>query len=422
MKNNKIAIIGLGYVGLPVAVLFSKKYKVIGYDINTKRIKELNKFNDTTLEISNNQLKDSLTHNLTITHDISDIKDSNVYIITVPTPIKNNKSPDLGPLLKATKSIGGILSKGDIVIYESTVYPGCTEEECVPILESSSGLSYNNDFYCGYSPERINPGDKEHTIEKIVKVTSGSTPEVANQINQLYSSVIKAGTYKAESIKVAEAAKVIENAQRDINIAFVNELARIFNKMGVDTNDVLDAASTKWNFLNFRPGLVGGHCIGVDPYYLADKAQRLGYNPEIILSGRKVNDYMGNYIADEVRELLHNQNQLSNNSKVLVMGVSFKKNCPDFRNTKVVDIINNLKEQNLKVDIYDPWINQDEFKDDYNLNVSNKLPNQQYDAIILAVAHDSFKEIDIMNLKLNENSIVYDIKGFFDKNLTTNRL
>jgi len=422
MKNNKIAIIGLGYVGLPVAVLFSKKYKVIGYDINTKRIKELNKFNDTTLEISNNQLKDSLTHNLTITHDISDIKDSNVYIITVPTPIKNNKSPDLGPLLKATKSIGGILSKGDIVIYESTVYPGCTEEECVPILESSSGLSYNNDFYCGYSPERINPGDKEHTIEKIVKVTSGSTPEVANQINQLYSSVIKAGTYKAESIKVAEAAKVIENAQRDINIAFVNELARIFNKMGVDTNDVLDAASTKWNFLNFRPGLVGGHCIGVDPYYLADKAQRLGYNPEIILSGRKVNDYMGNYIADEVRELLHNQNQLSNNSKVLVMGVSFKKNCPDFRNTKVVDIINNLKEQNLKVDIYDPWINQDEFKDDYNLNVSNKLPNQQYDAIILAVAHDSFKEIDIMNLKLNENSIVYDIKGFFDKNLITSRL
>jgi UDP-N-acetyl-D-galactosamine dehydrogenase len=408
MKNIKIAVIGLGYVGLPVSVVLSKKYSVIGYDINKDRVKDINMFNDSTLEISSEDLAKSLEYNLAITSKISDIKDCNIYIITVPTPINKDKSPNLNPLKKATEAVGKILSKDNIVIYESTVYPGCTEEVCVPILEKTSRLKYNVGFFCGYSPERINPGDKNRTIEKIKKVTSGSTPTVANIIDSIYSSVIDAGTYMAESIKVAEAAKVIENAQRDINIAFVNELSIIFNKMNIDTNDVLNAASTKWNFLNFRPGLVGGHCIGVDPYYLSNKAQRLGYNPEIILSGRRVNDNMGSYVASNILKLMEERNQISTESKVLILGTTFKENCPDFRNTKVIDIIKNLKKVNLKVDVYDPWINIQLFKKEYKIEVLNKLTGDKYDAIVLAVAHNLFNQIDLLKLKRNKNSVVYE--------------
>ena len=422
MKKIKIGVIGLGYVGLPVSVAFSKKFEVIGYDINQDRVDLLNNFIDNTLEISSKKLEQALNNNLTITPKISDLKSCNIYIVTVPTPINNDKTPDLTALLSATRLVGEILSKGDIVVYESTVYPGCTEEECVPILENSSQLKYNKDFYCGYSPERINPGDKHHTIEKIVKVTSGSTDEVANKIDKIYSSIIEAGTYKASSIKVAEAAKVIENSQRDINIAFVNELAKIFNIMGIDTNDVLDAAQTKWNFLNFRPGLVGGHCIGVDPYYLANKAQKLGYNPEIILAGRKVNDDMGIFVANEVVSLLKKEQQSFKDSKVLIMGVTFKENCPDYRNTGVINIINRFQESGLEPDVFDPWIEDDSFEKEYKVSVSKEMPNNKYDAIILAVGHDSFKEIDLKKHKKNSNCIIYDIKGFLHKNLTTNRL
>ena len=422
MKKIKIGVIGLGYVGLPVSVAFSKKFEVIGYDINQDRVDLLNNFIDNTLEISSKKLEQALNNNLTITPKISDLKSCNIYIVTVPTPVNNDKTPDLTALLSATRLVGEILSKGDIVVYESTVYPGCTEEECVPILENSSQLKYNKDFYCGYSPERINPGDKHHTIEKIVKVTSGSTDEVANKIDKIYSSIIEAGTYKASSIKVAEAAKVIENSQRDINIAFVNELAKIFNIMGIDTNDVLDAAQTKWNFLNFRPGLVGGHCIGVDPYYLANKAQKLGYNPEIILAGRKVNDDMGIFVANEVVSLLKKEQQSFKDSKVLIMGVTFKENCPDYRNTRVINIINRFQESGLEPDVFDPWIEDDSFEKEYKVSVSKEMPNNKYDAIILAVGHDSFKEIDLKKHKKNSNCIIYDIKGFLHKNLTTNRL
>lgn len=422
MKNQKIAIIGLGYVGLPVANLFSKKYEVIGYDINQERVLSLNNYIDKTLEISSDQLKHSLSNNLKLTDNINEIKECDVYIITVPTPIHDDKSPDLTPLLSATKSVGEILSPGNIVIYESTVFPRCTEENCVPVLEKSSNLKYNLDFYCGYSPERINPGDKDHTIEKIVKVTSGSTPEIAEIIDKLYSSVIDAGTYKASSIEVAEAAKVIENAQRDINIAFVNELSKIFDKMDIDTNEVLDAAMTKWNFLNFRPGLVGGHCIGVDPYYLATKSQSLGYNPDIILSGRKINDDMGKFVADKVFDLLKNNFPNSNNFNVLILGVTFKQNCPDYRNTRVIDILNRFNDLKLSVDIFDPWVNDNHFENEYQIKVLKDLPKKRYNAIVLAVSHDVFKDIDINDLKSHEKSIVYDIKGFLDKKLTTSRL
>ena len=360
----KIAVIGLGYVGLPVSVLLSEKYKVQGFDIDKSRIDSLNLFVDNTLEISSEKLESSLNNNLILSNDIEQIRNCNIYIITVPTPIKKNKTPDLGPLLKATSLVGTLISKENIIIYESTVFPGCTEDECVPVLERESNLKYNIDFYCGYSPERINPGDKNHSIEKIVKVTSGSTPEIAELIDKIYSSVIKAGTFKASSIRVAEASKVIENAQRDINIAFVNELAMIFNKIGIDTNDVLDAASTKWNFLNFRPGLVGGHCIGVDPYYLAEKAKKSGYQPNIILSGRELNDKMGTYVADEVIKLLKENNRFLKNPKVLVLGVTFKENCPDHRNTKIIDILFRLKEFDINVDAYDPWVDKKLFKKD----------------------------------------------------------
>jgi len=422
MKKDKIAVIGLGYVGLPVANIFSTKYNVIGYDINVNRIKSLNNYIDNTLEISRDQLKKSLDNNLSLTHDISELKECNIYIITVPTPINKDKSPNLTPLIDASAAVGKILSKGDIVIYESTVFPKCTEEVCVPILEKSSKLKYNIDFYCGYSPERINPGDKNHTIEKIVKVTSGSTPKIAERVDQLYSSVIDAGTYKASSIEVAEAAKVIENSQRDINIAFMNELAKIFDKMDIDTNEVLNAASTKWNFLNFKPGLVGGHCIGVDPYYLATKSQSLGFNPEMILSGRKINDGMGKFVADRVYNLLKADFTKNKKLNILILGVTFKENCPDYRNTKVIDIIKRFQEFQLNIDVFDPWIKDDNFEKKYKIKILKSIPKKKYNAIVLAVAHSVFKEIDIVDLKVNKNSIVYDIKGFLDKKLTTNRL
>ena len=422
MKNIKIAVIGLGYVGLPVSVSFSKKYEVIGYDIDIKRINQLNNYNDNTLEITPEKLEQALKNNLLITNLASDISDCNIYIITVPTPINIDKTPDLKALLSASKLVGSFLSKDDIVIYESTVFPGCTEDECVPILEKNSNLKYNQDFFCGYSPERINPGDKNHTIDKIIKVTSGSTKDVATIVDKLYSSVIDAGTFKATSIKVAEAAKVIENAQRDINIAFINELAKIFSLLNIDTNDVLDAASTKWNFLNFRPGLVGGHCIGVDPYYLADKSKKVGYNPEIILAGRKVNDEMGSFIADEVINLLMKQQKVLEDSKVLLMGITFKENCPDHRNTRVMDIINRLKKSGLEPDIFDPWIKDDSFEKAQDIIISSKMPNKKYDAIILAVGHEVFNKIDLLKYKKDKESIVYDVKGFLDKDLTTKRL
>jgi UDP-N-acetyl-D-glucosamine/UDP-N-acetyl-D-galactosamine dehydrogenase len=412
----KIAIIGLGYVGLPLARLFATKYNVVGFDINQKRIDELNSGFDYTLEISDSLLKSVLktqnsdTKGLFCSSEIKHIKDCNYYIVTVPTPVDKNNKPDLTPLYKSSETVGKVLKKGDVVIYESTVYPGVTEEECVPVLEKISGLKFNIDFFAGYSPERINPGDKEHTVEKILKVTSGSTPEIGIKVNELYKSVITAGTHLAPSIKVAEAAKVIENSQRDINIAFVNELAKIFNILNIDTQDVLEAAGTKWNFLPFKPGLVGGHCIGVDPYYLAQKAQAMGYNPEIILAGRKLNDSMGEYVASQVVKLMAKKNIALNGAELLMLGIAFKENCPDVRNTKIVDVITSLKEYGIKVSIYDPWVNPSEVLHEYNLETTNKIPNFKYDAIILGVAHNEFLTLDFKKLQ-KENSVLYDVKG-----------
>ena len=364
----------------------------------------------------------SLNNNLSITSDINYISDSNIYIITVPTPIDSLNKPDLSPLINASISVGKIITKGNIVIYESTVYPGCTEEVCVPILEKHSGLIYNHDFFCGYSPERINPGDKKHTVDKIIKVTSGSTNEAAKIIDKLYSSVIKAGTHRASSIKVAEAAKVIENSQRDINIAFINELAKIFSKLDIDTHEVLDAASTKWNFLNFKPGLVGGHCIGIDPYYLAEKSLLAGHNPEIILAGRKVNDSMADFIAEEFISLIKENHKSVDGLNVLVMGVTFKENCTDFRNTKVIDLVKKVQEYQISIDLYDPLVNKESFNQEFDTPVYNELPKLKYDGIILAVSHEVFKKIDLAELKKNEKSVVYDIKGFFDRGKITKRL
>ena len=416
MKKDKIAVIGLGYVGLPLARLFATKYSVVGFDINTERISELMSGFDSTLEVDNEILKsvliaeDSDEIGLFCTNQLHKIKDCNYFIITVPTPVDKNNRPILTPLVKASETVGAVLKKGDIVIYESTVYPGATEEDCVPVLEKVSGLIFNKDFYAGYSPERINPGDKEHTVEKILKVTSGSTPEVGEKVNDLYDSVITAGTHLAPSIKVAEASKVIENSQRDINIAFVNELAKIFNLMGINTHDVLEAAGTKWNFLPFKPGLVGGHCIGVDPYYLAQKAQELGYHPEIILAGRRLNDGMGNYVASEVIKCMIKKNISIKDAKVLILGVTFKENCPDIRNTKVVDVAFALKDYGVQISIYDPWAVEEEVKKEYRLISNKKLPNEQFDAIVLTVAHKEFEELKIDQLKL-ENAIVYDVKN-----------
>lgn len=421
-KQIKIGVIGLGYVGLPVSVLFSSKYEVFGFDISSRRVELLNQFNDTTLEIPEEKLKEVMKTNLTVTNQLNELQSCNFYIVTVPTPITKDKNPDLKPLISATASLSTILSKGDIVVYESTVYPGCTEEVCVPLLEQKTGLIYNKNFFCGYSPERINPGDKEHTIDKIVKVTSGSNAEIADLVDSVYNSVISAGTYKAESIQVAEAAKVIENAQRDINIAFVNELAMLFSVLNIDTTSVLEAAATKWNFLNFKPGLVGGHCIGVDPYYLANKAIEVGFNPEIILAGRKVNDNIGNFIAKRITNKLKKNNKDLNVSSVLILGVTFKENCPDYRNTKVVDVIMGLENESIQVDLYDPWVDVELFEKEYNLKVFSEKPIKKYDAIVLAVSHDVFKELDLKKFYKDENTIVYDVKSFYDKEQVTERL
>lgn len=418
---KKIAIIGLGYVGLPLARLFSTKYETIGFDINKDRVNELMSGHDSTLEVEDYLLQDAIQNGFTCTSSIAEISDCNIYIITVPTPINKHNSPDLTPLIKASETVAKILKKGDIVIYESTVYPGATEEECIPILERVSELKFNVDFFAGYSPERINPGDKEHTVDKILKVTSGSTSEIGKVVDDLYASVITAGTHLAPSIKVAEAAKVIENAQRDINIAFVNELAKIFNILDIDTHDVLEAAGTKWNFLNFKPGLVGGHCIGVDPYYLAQKAQEVGYHPEIILAGRRLNDSMGQYVASQVVKAMIKKGMCVSNAKVLILGITFKENTPDVRNTRVVDVIYALQDYGVDVSIYDPWAKTEEVMHEYGLEVLKDMPNHKFDGVVMAVSHREFKDIDLSSIT-NNISVIYDVKGVLKKELTDGRL
>ncbi|MFT0308031.1 nucleotide sugar dehydrogenase [Bacteroides thetaiotaomicron] len=414
MFEVKIAVIGLGYVGLPLARLFSTKYKTVGYDMNQSRVDALMAGHDSTLEVSDDMLQSALRNGFRCTTKLEDISDCNFYIIAVPTPVDKNHNPDLTPLYKASETVGKVLAEGDIVVYESTVYPGVTENECIPVVEKISGLRYNKDFFAGYSPERINPGDKLHTVEKIKKVTSGSTIEVGRKVDEIYSSVITAGTHLAPTIKVAEAAKVIENSQRDINIAFVNELSKIFARMDINTQDVLEAASTKWNFLPFKPGLVGGHCIGVDPYYLAQCAQSYGYNPEIILAGRRMNDGMGEYVANQVVKLMLKRGIKVLNSQILILGFTFKENCPDVRNTKVIDIYNALKEYGINISVYDPWANPVIVEREYDVRFSNELPNDKYDAIIIAVAHDNFKKMNVHTLT-SEKSIIFDVKGFLKK-------
>ncbi|AZI34110.1 nucleotide sugar dehydrogenase [Kaistella carnis] len=417
--KHKISVIGLGYVGLPLARLFATKYNVVGFDINARRIQELRQGTDATLEVEDDILQAVLKENnstengLYVSHDLADIQDANIYIVTVPTPVDKNNKPDLTPLYKASETVGEVLQKGDVVIYESTVYPGATEEECIPVLEKVSGLKFNQDFFAGYSPERINPGDKEHTVEKILKVTAGSTPEIGRVVDDLYKSVITAGTHLAPTIKVAEAAKVIENSQRDINIAFVNELAKIFNLMGIDTQEVLVAAGTKWNFLPFKPGLVGGHCIGVDPYYLAQRAQEFGYHPEIILAGRRLNDSMGQYVASQVVKTMIKKDIAVNNAKVLMLGITFKENCPDVRNTKIVDVIAALEDYGMQITTYDPWANADEVHHEYGLVSTTEIPTDQFDAIVLGVAHNEFLALDLQALK-KDKAIVYDVKGILE--------
>ena len=427
MNKDKIAIIGLGYVGLPLARLFATKYSVVGFDINQERIKELTAGLDSTLEVDSDTLQailvkeSSESNGLFCTNKLDQIKDCSYYIITVPTPVDKNNRPILTPLIKASETVGAVLKPGDIVVYESTVYPGATEEDCVPVLERVSGLTFNKDFFAGYSPERINPGDKEHTVEKILKVTSGSTPEIGKKVDALYNSVITAGTHLAPTIKVAEASKVIENSQRDINIAFVNELAKIFNLLDINTHDVLEAASTKWNFLPFKPGLVGGHCIGVDPYYLAQKAQENGYNPEIILAGRRLNDSMGDYLASQIVKCMIKKDVPVNGANILVLGITFKENCPDVRNTKAVDLISSLKDYGANITIHDPWANEQEVFQEYGLKSLKTMPNQKFDAVVLAVSHDKFKSIDFQSLK-NNNAVVYDVKNFIDDTFVDGRL
>lgn len=422
IKETKICVIGLGYVGLPLARLFSTKFPTVGFDLNQSRVDELMSGHDSTREVEDKLLQEAINkHGLKCTTNLEEIKDCNFYVVAVPTPVDENHNPDLTPLVGASTTVGKVIAKGDVVVYESTVYPGVTEDECIPIVEKVSGLKFNKDFYAGYSPERINPGDKVHTVEHIMKVTSGSTPEIGAYVNKVYKEVITAGTHLAPSIKVAEAAKVIENSQRDINIAFVNELAKIFNRMGIDTQDVLEAAGTKWNFLPFKPGLVGGHCIGVDPYYLAQCALRHGYNPEIILAGRRMNDGMGEYVAEQVVKLMLKKGIQVLNSKVLILGFTFKENCPDVRNTKVIDIYNTLKEYNTKVTIHDPWANAAIAKREYGVDIHNELPTDKYDAIILAVAHNEFKHLNLCALQI-DNSIVYDVKAILNTDVYDARL
>lgn len=422
MNNIKIAVIGLGYVGLPLAVAFARKYPVVGFDINEERVSQLNIGVDQTKEIGREELSEALSRGLTVSHELSAIADSNFYIVTVPTPVTHFKTPDLVPLLNASAAIGHVLKTGDIVVYESTVYPGCTEEDCVPVLERESGLKYNEDFFCGYSPERINPGDKKNKLTNIVKVVSGSTPEVAATIEQIYGSIITAGTYKVSCIKVAEACKAIENAQRDVNISFVNELALIFDRMHIDTKEVLDAAATKWNFLKFTPGLVGGHCIGVDPYYLLYKSQCLGYNPQVILSGRTVNDEMGRFVASKTVKLMIKNGIKIVGSKVLILGFTFKENCPDTRNTKVVDVIDELQDFGVEVDVYDPHALRDEVKAEYDISLLPELPDlKNYDGIILTVGHDEFKTIDF-SFTQSQPTILFDVKSMIDQKFAHGRL
>ena len=421
MNTVKICVIGLGYVGLPLARLFSTKYETIGFDMSQRRVDGLMAGHDDTLEVADDLLQSAIANGFKCTTNIEDIRDCNFYVVAVPTPVDENNNPDLTPLYGASTTVGKVISKGDIVIYESTVYPGVTEDECIPVVEKVSGLKFNEDFFAGYSPERINPGDKLHTVEKIKKVTSGSTPEIGKIVNDIYASVITAGTHLAPTIKVAEAAKVIENSQRDINIAFVNELSKIFNKMGIDTLDVLEAAGTKWNFLPFRPGLVGGHCIGVDPYYLAQCAQRYGYNPEIILAGRRMNDGMGEYVANEVIKLMLKKGIQVLNSHILILGFTFKENCPDVRNTKVIDIYRALKEYNVNITVYDPWANPEIVKHEYGIEVINTLPTEKADATILAVAHNELKNFNL-NSYVKPLHVVFDVKGILNKNEIDGRL
>lgn len=423
MKNYKICVIGLGYVGLPLARLFSTRYKTIGFDMNQSRVDGLMNGHDATLEVSDNLLQDAIKeHGFKCTTQLNEIKDCNVYIVAVPTPVDENNRPDLRPLWGASETVGKVISKGDIVIYESTVYPGVTEEECIPVVEKVSGLKFNIDFYAGYSPERINPGDKEHTVEKIKKVTSGSTPEIADIVDNLYNSVLINGTHKAPSIKVAEASKIIENSQRDVNIAFMNELAKIFNAMGIDTRDVIEAAASKWNFIKLNPGLVGGHCISVDPYYLIQKAQVYGVLPRIMFAARRLNDGMGAYVAEETIKCMNKKGVIVKDSKILILGITFKENCPDIRNTKVVDIYHTLNEYTDNITIYDPWANTESVKHEYGLSISNELPyGETYDAIILAVAHKQFCELDIKSLS-KDNTVIYDVKGILDRNIIDGRL
>ncbi|MBU1371218.1 MAG: nucleotide sugar dehydrogenase [Bacteroidetes bacterium] len=425
LLSNKIAIIGLGYVGLPLAIEFGKKYQVLGFDIHKTRIDELSKGYDRTMEADMDSLLQVMKANesasLSFSSDAEELKDCTVYIVTVPTPINQFKAPDLGPLLRASEMLGKVLKKGDLVIYESTVYPGCTEEDCVPVLEKFSGLKYNEDFFCGYSPERINPGDKVNTLTKIRKVTSGSTEEIAEVVDQLYGSIITAGTHKAPNMKVAEASKAIENAQRDVNISFVNELALIFDRIGIDTSDVIDAAGTKWNFLKYKPGLVGGHCIGVDPYYLAHKAESLGYHPQVILSGRRVNDNMGMFVANKVVKLMIKNEHKINGANALILGITFKENCPDIRNSRVIDIYKELQQFGLNVDVYDPHADKNAVAQEYGLNLVPDI-NKQYDAVILAVSHNEFLTIDFKALRNGHEAIIFDTKSFLDRSLVDARL
>lgn len=422
MKDTRICVIGLGYVGLPLARLFSTKYPTVGFDMNPRRVEALMAGHDSTLEVADDLLQDAISnHGFVCTSDIERIRDCNFYVVAVPTPVDSDNNPDLSPLVGASTTVGKVIAKGDVVVYESTVYPGVTEDDCIPVVENVSGLRLNEDFYAGYSPERINPGDKQHTVEHIKKVTSGSTPEIGKYVNEVYASVITAGTHLAPSIKVAEAAKVIENSQRDINIAFVNELSKIFNRMDIDTLDVLEAAGTKWNFLPFRPGLVGGHCIGVDPYYLAQCAKRYGYNPEIILAGRRMNDGMGEYVATETVKLMLKKGIQVLRSHILILGFTFKENCPDVRNTKVIDIYRALKEYNVEITVYDPWANPDIVRKEYGIEVVNELPQERFDAAVAAVAHKKFEGLDILSL-LNPEHVIFDVKGTLDRNIVDGRL
>ena len=422
MKDTKICVIGLGYVGLPLARLFSTKFPTIGYDMNWQRVDALMAGHDATLEVADDLLQDAIAnHGFRCTTDLDEIRDCNFYVVAVPTPVDADNNPDLAPLYAASTTVGKVISRGDVVVYESTVYPGVTEDECIPVVEKISGLKFNEDFYGGYSPERINPGDKKHTVEHIRKVTSGSTPEIGRYVNDVYSTVIAAGTHLAPSIKVAEAAKVIENSQRDINIAFVNELSKIFNRMGIDTLDVLEAAGTKWNFLPFRPGLVGGHCIGVDPFYLAQCAQRHGYNPEIILAGRRMNDSMGEYVALETIKSMLKKGLPVLNAKIIILGFTFKENCPDVRNTKVIDIYNALREYNLDITVYDPWANPDIVYREYGIHIANELPDTKFSAAIAAVAHDRYAGLDICSL-LEDRHVIFDVKGTLPREIIDGRL